>query len=108
MAERVVLEGSLGSPASTVAGMLGQLSETAAKVARLAAGAEAALLVNADAEASAGIKLWLESRWVAMYELDDALDDYNSSVARRHQQQQQPAEEARRSVSSPSVRFYLP
>ncbi|RCV11266.1 hypothetical protein SETIT_2G172700v2 [Setaria italica] len=96
MAGRVVLEGSLGSPASAVAGMLRQLVDTAAETARLAAGAEAALLVNANADRSAGIRKWLQERWVAMYKLDDALDDYNSSVARQHQQQ--PAEEARRSI----------
>ncbi|CAL5064984.1 unnamed protein product [Urochloa decumbens] len=92
MAGRVVLEAtSLGSPASAVAGMLRQLVDSAAEAARLAAGAEAALLVNADAEA---IRDWLHARWAAMYELDDALDDYKSSVAR----QQQPVEEARRSI----------
>ncbi|CAN6181909.1 unnamed protein product [Urochloa humidicola] len=74
--------------------MLRQLVDSAAEVARLAAGAEAALLVNADAEASEAIRDWLHVRFAAMYELDDALDDYRSSVAR----QQQPVEEARRSI----------
>ncbi|KAL6592383.1 hypothetical protein ACP70R_049436 [Stipagrostis hirtigluma subsp. patula] len=104
-ARRVVLEAAHGSPESAMTGKLRELVDNADNATNLADSAEAALLAESKEAAKllvekpenrARVKDWLHKAREAMYRLDDALDGYNGSVARR--QDQQPHDAGRSSI----------